>query len=53
MAYMESAPYYDLFIDENDVDYYKTLALQHESTLEIGVGTARVALELAKAGVQV
>jgi len=53
MAFMESAPYYDLFIDENDVDYYKTLALQHESTLEIGVGTARVALELAKAGVQV
>jgi len=53
MAYRESAPYYDLFIDENDVDYYKTLALHHESALEIGVGTARVALELAKAGVQV
>ena len=53
MAYKESAPYYDLFTDENDVDYYKALALQHKSALEIGVGTARVALELAKAGVQV
>ena len=53
MAYRESAPYYDLFIDENDVDYYKALALQHGSALEIGVGTARVALELAKAGIQV
>jgi SAM-dependent methyltransferase len=53
MAYRESAPYYDLFVDENDVNYYKTLALQHKSALEIGVGTARVALELAKAGIQV
>jgi len=53
MGYRESAPYYDLFTDENDVDYYKALALQHKSALEIGVGTARVALALAKAGVQV
>ena len=53
MAYRESASYYDLFIDEDDVGYYKALALQRESALEIGVGTARVALELAKAGVRV
>ena len=53
MAYMESAAYYDLFIYENDVDYYRTLGRHHGSALEIGVGTARVALELAKADVPV
>lgn len=53
MAYRESAPFYDLFASENDVSYYKELGLQCGSALEIGVGTARVALELARAGVEV
>jgi ubiquinone/menaquinone biosynthesis C-methylase UbiE len=53
MAYKNSAPFYDLFASENDVPYYKELGLQCGSALEIGVGTARVALELAKAGVEV
>lgn len=53
MAYRESAPFYDFFASENDIPYYKELALYYGSALEIGVGTARVALELAKAGVEV
>lgn len=53
MAYKDSAPFYDLFASENDVPYYKELGLQHRSALELGVGTARVALELAKTGVEV
>ncbi len=53
MAYKGSAQLYDLFASENDVAYYKELALQRGSALEIGVGTARVALELARAGVEV
>ncbi|MDH5448425.1 MAG: class I SAM-dependent methyltransferase [Candidatus Bathyarchaeota archaeon] len=53
MTYKDSAPFYDLFASENDVPYYKELGLQHGSALEIGIGTARVALELAKAGVEV
>jgi len=53
MAYKDSASFYDLFASENDVFYYKELGLQYGSALEIGVGTARVALELAKAGVEV
>ena len=53
MAYKDSAPLYDLFASENDVPYYKELGLQYGSALEIGVGTARVALELAKASVKV
>ena len=53
LAYRESARFYDLFASENDVQYYKELGLKCGSALEIGVGTARVALELARAGVEV
>ena len=53
LAYKDSAPFYDFFASKNDIPYYKELGLQYESALEIGVGTARVALELAKAGVEV
>ncbi len=53
MAYKDSAPFYDLFASENDIAYHRELGLEHQKALEIGVGTARVALELAKAGVEV
>jgi len=53
VSYKDSASFYDLFASENDVLYYKELGLQSGSALEIGVGTARVALELAKSGVEV
>lgn len=53
VAYKDSASYYDLFASENDVAYYKELGSRYRNALEIGVGTARVALELARVGVQV
>jgi SAM-dependent methyltransferase len=53
MSYDRSAKYYDLFGEKDDSAYYKELGMQYGSALEIGVGTARVALELAAAGVDV
>lgn len=53
MAYKDSARFYDLFASEDDVPYYKELGLQYGSALEVDVGTARVALELARASVEV
>jgi len=46
--------YYDLFASRDDIAFYRDLALKHgRKALEIGVGTGRVAIELAKAGVTV
>ena len=54
MNYGPAAKYYDLFASRDDVDFYKELALKHgRKALELGVGTGRVAIELARAGVSV
>lgn len=53
MGYEASAHYYDLFGEKPDLEYYKTLGVTYGSALEVGVGTARVALVLAEAGVTV
>ena len=53
MGYEKSAKYYDLFGEKPDIQYYKELGIKYSAALEIGVGTARVAVELAKAGVAV
>ncbi|MBU7013826.1 MAG: class I SAM-dependent methyltransferase [Theionarchaea archaeon] len=53
MGYEASAQYYDLFGEKPDLEYYKQLAEKAGKALEIGVGTGRVALELAKVGVEV
>ncbi len=54
MTYQQAAKYYDLFGSKNDLEFYEALALQSGSkALELGVGTARVAIPLAKAGVTV
>jgi SAM-dependent methyltransferase len=53
MGYEVSAKYYDLFGEKPDLEYYKQLAVEAGQALEIGVGTGRVALELAKASVEV
>jgi cyclopropane fatty-acyl-phospholipid synthase-like methyltransferase len=53
-TYRESAKFYDLFGSKNDVNFYKELALQSgNKALELGVGTGRVAIALANAGVTV
>jgi len=52
--YGPASKYYDLFGSKDDIDFYKELALEHgKNALELGVGTVRVAIELAKAGVTV
>jgi len=49
-----AARFYDLFGSKNDLDFYEELALRNgNEALELGVGTARVAISLAKAGVTV
>ncbi len=54
MTYRLAAKFYDLFGSKDDLAFYKGLALQRGgSALELGVGTARVAIPLARAGVGV
>ena len=54
MTYRLAAKFYDLFGSKNDLEFYKELALQSgNKALELGVGTARVAISLARAGVTV
>lgn len=54
MTYRQAARFYDLFGSKNDLEFYKELALQSgNKALELGVGTARVAISIAKAGVTV
>ncbi len=54
MNYGPASKYYDLFASEDDVNFYKELAAKHgRKALELGVGTGRVAIELAKANVTV
>jgi SAM-dependent methyltransferase len=54
MTYRLAAKFYDLFGSKNDLEFYKELALQSgKKALELGVGTGRVAIYLAKAGITV
>ena len=54
MTYRLAAKFYDLFGSKNDLGFYKELALRSgNKALELGVGTARVAISLARAGVMV
>ncbi len=53
MGYGKSAPYYDLFGEKSDLEYYAGLGSKYESALEIGVGTGRVVLEMARENVRV
>ena len=52
--YGPASKYYDLFSSRNDIAFYRELAVTHgRKALELGVGTGRVAIELAKAGVSI
>jgi len=54
VSYREGAEkYYDLFGEKDDVGFYLGLAKEHGGrALELGVGTARLAIQLARAGVE-
>ena len=54
MNYGPASKYYDLFASRDDIEFYKELAFEHKrKALDVGVGTGRVAIELARAGVTV
>ena len=54
MNYGPASKYYDLFASRDDIEFYKGLASEHKrKALDVGVGTGRVAVELARAGVTV
>ena len=54
LTYRLAAKFYDLFGSKDDLEFYTELAIQSgERALELGVGTARVAIPLARAGVRV
>lgn len=51
--YGPASKYYDLFSSNQDLSFYKELAAEHKNAFELGVGTGRVAIELARGGVSV
>jgi len=54
VTYRLAAKFYDLFGSKNDLEFYRELALRSgKKALELGVGTGRVAIYLAKVGVTV
>lgn len=54
MNYGSASQYYDLFASNVDINFYKELSVkQGKKALELGVGTGRVAIKLARAGVSV
>lgn len=54
MTYRLSAKFYDLFGSKSDLKFYKELAFRGgKKALELGVGTGRVAISLARAGITV
>jgi ubiquinone/menaquinone biosynthesis C-methylase UbiE len=54
LTYRLAAKFYDLFGSKNDLDFYKELALQSGNrALELGVGTGRVAIPLARAEITI
>jgi len=54
LNYLEGAEkFYDLFGEKDDVEFYVAQAKKHGGrALELGVGTARLAIRLARAGVE-
>ncbi len=54
MNYGSASKYYDLFGSKDDIAFFKELAIQQgRKALELGVGTGRVAIELAKSNITV
>ena len=53
-SYRDAAEYYDLFIANDDIPFYLSMAEKYGSPiLELACGTGRVALKLAEAGYEV
>jgi ubiquinone/menaquinone biosynthesis C-methylase UbiE len=54
ITYKLAAKFYDLLVAKNDLEFYNDLALKSgNKALELGVGTGRIAIPLARAGLRV
>lgn len=52
-SYEKSAHLYDLFDDKDNIDFFSYYGKQSEEILDIGAGTGRIAIPLARKGVEV
>jgi SAM-dependent methyltransferase len=52
-GYEKSAPFYDLFDHKQNIDFFYQYATQAGETLDIGAGTGRIAIPLARRGIVV
>jgi SAM-dependent methyltransferase len=52
-GYEQSAHLYDLFDDKDNLDFFLRYALEAREVLDVGAGTGRIAVPLARAGVRV
>lgn len=53
MGYENSAHVYDIFDDKNNADLFMHYGLKAKEILDIGAGTGRIAVELARKGIAV
>jgi SAM-dependent methyltransferase len=52
-GYEKAAPYYDLFDYKNNIDFFCQYAKEVSEILDIGAGTGRIAIPIAKGGTKV
>ena len=52
-GYEKSAKFYDFFDMKENIDFFKSYAYNKEEILDIGAGTGRLAIPIAKEGIQV
>jgi SAM-dependent methyltransferase len=53
MGYLSSARFYDLFDNKPNIGFYKRFAKKYSVVLDVGAGTGRIAIPLAKSGIEV
>lgn len=52
-GYEQSAPYYDLFDTKDNIEFFAHYAEEVGEVLDVGAGTGRISIPLARRGVQV
>ena len=52
-GYEKAAPFYDIFDNKQNIDFFYHYAKEHGKILDIGAGTGRIAIPIAKKGIKV
>ncbi len=52
-GYKKSAKFYDMFDTKKNIEFFKSYALKNQDTLDVGAGTGRIAIPIAKEGIKV